>query len=110
MTPEEKRQQALQELNHANEVRLNRARILRELNAGKKSLEEVLESEWCQSATVFNVVRKQHRWARQRTLRLLAKVGISETREVRQLTPRQRAALLAEVSRLQSGRSVALRR
>lgn len=88
------REQALEMLNYANEVRLARSKVLHELNKGTKTLEEVLDNEWCQQATVYNVVRRIHRYGRARTLRALQHAGISETRQVQHLTQRQRAILL----------------
>lgn len=87
-------EQVLASLAYANEVRKSRAKVLNDLNAGKRSLRAVLEHPDVQTALIFNVLRRQRRWGRARTTRLLERLMISETRQVQFLTQRQKDVII----------------
>lgn len=84
-------------LARANAVRIARAALKREIAAGRRSLPEVIAE--CpvevHSMPVAELIEAQHRWGQARTLRLLRRVELSETKPLGHLTPRQRRALIA---------------
>jgi hypothetical protein len=89
--------QHMQALARANEVRLARAELKRQVAVGEVSAAEVvLASPWeAESMTVSDLLLSQCRWGNQRCRKLLAQVPMSETMTVGAMTERQRAALAA---------------
>lgn len=102
--PEARHAQAMDALQYANEVRTRRCRILKSLSRGEVTVAEVLDNEWCQTATIFNVLRHQHRWGRARVHRLLTRTGVPEGKQIRFLTQRQRAAILTDLRLVREGK------
>jgi hypothetical protein len=89
--------QHLQALNRANEVRLARAELKRQVAEGRVSVGDVIvESPWeaC-SMTVADLLMSQRRWGLTRCRKLLAQIPVSETKTIGSLTERQRYALAA---------------
>lgn len=80
----------------ANDIRLGRAQIKREIKAGECSVIDVLEAcpFVCDTMTVFELFSLQPRWARHRTLNFLVKASIKEGRLLKELTSRQRKILI----------------
>ena len=91
-------QQHLRALEHANRVRLARARLKRQIGAGELPAAEVITScPWeAHSMSISDVLMSQKRWGRARCRRLLLSIGVPENKQVGTLTDRQRLAL-AEV-------------
>ena len=91
--------QHLRALNRANEVRLARAELKREIADGSRSVAEVvLDCPWeSASMTIADLLMSQHRWGRTRCKRFLASVPMSETKTIGSLTDRQRACLAARL-------------
>jgi hypothetical protein len=87
--------QHLRALERANEVRLARADLKRNVGAGRLSAAEVvLACPWqAQRMTVSELLMAQRRWGRTRTRRLLMSLGVSENKLIGSLTERQRIAL-----------------
>lgn len=81
-------------LDRANEVRLARVVLKREVRSGALSLGDALVDGRAGSMEVKQLVECQHRWGRRRTLRVLRGLRIGEKRRVGDLTERQRAALV----------------
>ena len=78
----------------ANRVKRDRVGVKRRLRAGEVTLAEALEHECCQTMTVFQLLCAQYGWGRERTVRVLSRLQISELRHVGLLTDRQRALLV----------------
>lgn len=97
--------QALEALERANEVRLGRARIKREIREGRLSVGDALDFDCVGGMRVFDLLQAQKRWGSAgpagsqgvKAKRLLGEVGVSLYRTVGALTPRQRAALMAQL-------------
>jgi hypothetical protein len=87
--------QHMRALAHANEVRLARAALKREIKAGTENAADVVRT--CPSAvetmTVSELLRSQSRWGRTRVRKFLIPLAVSENRELGRLTVRQRGEL-----------------
>lgn len=93
-------EQHLKALEHANRVRLARARMKREIAAGELSAAEViLCCRWeAETMKISDLLMSQMRWGRTRSRRLLISHAVPENKEVGTLTERQRRALVAVLS------------
>jgi len=89
-------------LQRANEVRLARAELKRQVAKGETTVAEiVLRCPWeAESMTIADLLMSQRRWGVTRCRKLLSYVPMSETKTVGTMTDRQRNALaeLLEVS------------
>lgn len=87
--------QHIQALEHANRVRLARAALKREVQAGALEAHEVVRScPWeAESMSVSELLRSQRRWGRTRTRKFLTPLALSENRQLGRLTFRQREML-----------------
>lgn len=99
--PSRSREQRLDALRHANDVRVARAQLKRQLALGERRLDELLGEvpEFARSAKVFDLVRAAPKLGPVRARQLLVHCGISETKTVGGLSERQRAALIALLRR-----------
>lgn len=89
--------QHMRALAKANVVRLAHAELKRELKRGELTLEDAMKDERAESIAVFDLLMSQHRWGRWRTRRLLGQLSIRDNKQVRELTARQRQAVLDAV-------------
>ena len=89
--------QHLRALARANEVRLARAELKRQVAEGEISAAHViLECPWeAASMTVSDLLTSQRRWGSTRCRKLLASIPMSENKTVGSMTERQRKALAA---------------
>lgn len=89
--------QHMQALARANEVRLARAQMKREIASGQRDVLTVIgDCPWeAESMTLGELLRAQRRWGRARSRRLINSVSLSETKQLGSLTDRQRQLLLA---------------
>lgn len=88
--------QHMQALDRANVVRLARADLKRAVQAGlpiRQALDPEFSSE-AQSMPIFELLRSQRLWGKHRARRLLQDLGISESRPIGVLTPRQRSLII----------------
>lgn len=87
--------QHIRALEHANRVRLARAALKREVQAGKTPAEQIVRlCPWeAQTMSVSELLRSQSRWGRTRTRKFLSPLALSENRPLGRLTQRQREAL-----------------
>jgi hypothetical protein len=87
--------QHLRALARANEVRLARAELKRQVADGEISAAHViLECPWeAASMTVSDLLTSQRRWGSTRCRKLLASIPMSENKTVGSMTERQRQAL-----------------
>jgi hypothetical protein len=97
--------QCMQALARANEVRLARAALKRDVSAGRREVTEViLDSPWeADSMSLSELLCSQRRWGRARSRKLLSSIALNEAKRVGTLTDRQRrilvGALEAKLSR-----------
>ncbi len=91
--------QHMRALDRANQVRLARAELKRQIADGTVTVVDVLEdTPWeAASMTVADLLMSQHRWGRQRCRRFLGAIPMNETKTVATLTERQREQLVARL-------------
>lgn len=91
--------QHMRALAEANRVRLARAALKREVEAGSVDTAEVVrECPWeVETMTIGELLRSQRRWGRTRSRKFLVSLTLNENREIGRLTSRQRAMLAAEL-------------
>jgi predicted DNA binding protein len=87
----------MQALARANEVRLARAALKRDISAGRREVTEVvLDSPWeAESMSLSELLCSQRRWGRARSRKLLSSIALTEGKRVGTLTDRQRRILAA---------------
>jgi hypothetical protein len=96
----------MQALARANEVRLARAALKRDVGAGRRAVTDVIaESPWeAQSMSLSELLCSQRRWGRARSRKLLSSAALGEAKKLGSLTERQRRVLVhaleAKLSRL----------
>jgi hypothetical protein len=88
--------QCMQALARANEVRLARAALKRDVSAGRREVTEViLDSPWeADSMSLSELLCSQRRWGRARSRKLLSSIALNEAKRVGTLTDRQRRVLV----------------
>jgi hypothetical protein len=91
--------QCMQALARANEVRLARAVLKRDISAGRREVTEVvLDSPWeADSMSLSELLCSQRRWGRARSRKLLSSIALNEAKRVGTLTDRQRRLLVAAI-------------
>jgi hypothetical protein len=89
--------QCMQALARANQVRLARAALKRDISAGRSDVTNViLDSPWeAESMSLSELLCSQRRWGRARSRKLLASAGLNEGKRLGTLTERQRRILVA---------------
>ena len=87
--------QHIRALELANRVRLARAALKREVQAGNKPAQEIVRAcPWeAETMSVSELLRSQARWGRTRTRKFLGPLAVNENRQLGRLTLRQREAL-----------------
>jgi hypothetical protein len=98
--------QCMEALARANQVRLARAALKREICAGNRSVTEVvMESPWeAESMSLSELLCSQRRWGRARSRKLLASAALGEGKKVGTLTERQRRILAGALEAKLGGR------
>ena len=91
--------QCMQALARANEVRLARAALKRDITAGRRNVTDVvLSAPWeAESMSLSELLCSQRRWGRARSRKLLASATLSEGKRLGTLTERQRRVLVGEL-------------
>lgn len=91
--------QHLGALRRANEVRLARAELKRRVAEGDLRVATViLRDPWeARSMTIAELLTSQRRWGTARTSKLLAAIGMPETKTIGSFTERQRHLMAALV-------------
>lgn len=87
--------QHMRALARANQVRLARATLKREIAAGARSaLEVVRDCPWeARSMSISELLAAQRRWGKARSRKLVQLAGLKETKELGSMTERQRRVL-----------------
>jgi len=98
--------QCMEALARANQVRLARAALKREIGAGNRSVTEVvMECPWeAESMSLSELLCSQRRWGRARSRKLLASAALGEGKKVGTLTERQRRILAGALEAKLGGR------
>jgi hypothetical protein len=91
--------QHMQALQRANEVRLARAELKREVAKGTITVGEVILNRPAEAAsmTIAELLTSQRRWGTTRSSKFLADIGMPETKTVQSMTDRQRILLATMV-------------
>jgi hypothetical protein len=89
--------QHMRALARANEVRLARAELKRQVGAGRTTAAEVVATcPWeAQSMPLIELLSAQRRWGRARSRKLIVQTGLTENKHIGTLTERQRRLLSA---------------
>src|SRR5882757_192546 len=76
--------QCMEALARANQVRLARAALKRDIGAGRRSVTEVVsESPWeAESMSLSELLCSQRRWGRARSRKLLASAALGEGKKI----------------------------
>jgi hypothetical protein len=92
--------QHLRGVARANEVRLARAELKRQVAEGEVTATEiVLTCPWeAESMPIADLLMSQHRWGRTRCHRFLATMRMSETKTIGSMTERQRHELAGRLN------------
>src|SRR5690349_23474643 len=82
--------QCMEALARANQVRLARAALKRDISAGREAITDViLDSPWeAESMSLSELLCSQRRWGRARSRKLLSSAGLSEGKRLGTLTER----------------------
>lgn len=93
--------QHMQALGLANDIRLRRATLKREITEGTRTAASVLLDPPDEALTmsVFVLLTAQRRWGRSRSLRMLRVAQVKEGKKLSELTPRQRDVLVGLIDR-----------
>jgi hypothetical protein len=86
----------MEALARANEVRLARAALKRDIGAGRRAVTDVIiDSPWeADSMSLSELLCSQRRWGRARSRKLLSSAALSEGKKIGSLTERQRRILV----------------
>jgi hypothetical protein len=100
--------QCMQALARANQVRLARAALKRDIGAGRRGvIDTVVECPWeVESMTLSELLRSQRRWGRARARKLLTSIGLSEGKRLGTLTERQVGILVRALQAKSSGQAL----
>ncbi len=88
-------------LARANEIRSQRARLKRDLKAGRHSIQQLLLNppEYVETAKVFDMLLAVPKYGRVKVNRILTHCRISPSKTIGGLSQRQRAELVALMRR-----------
>ena len=94
--PERSLDQRMEALKRANDIRVRRAQLKRELKDGRASIERVLldPPEYVETAKVLDMLMAVPKFGRVKAARLLNQCRISQSKTVGGLSQRQRAELV----------------
>ena len=93
---EEGQPQHMAALAKANEIRIKRAAIKKDLKTGDLSIIDLLKNPppEIENVALFDLLMCLRRWGRMRTLNLLTSLPISEDKRIGALTDRQKKQLI----------------
>lgn len=95
-TPERSYEQRMDALKRANEIRTYRARLKRELKAGRRDIFDVLADppDYLLTAKVFDILIVVPKYGRVKANRILTRARISPSKTVGGLSERQRREIV----------------
>jgi hypothetical protein len=93
--------QRMEALKRANDIRVRRAQLKKDLKDGRVQIEAVLNAppEYVETAKVFDILMAVPKFGRVKAARFLNQCRISQSKTVGGLSERQRAELLGLFSR-----------
>ena len=93
--------QRMEALKRANDIRVRRAQLKKDLKSGSASIEEILSDppEYVSTAKVFDMLMAVPKFGRVKAARFLNQCRISQSKTVGGLSDRQRAELIGLFSR-----------
>ena len=93
--------QRMEALRRANEIRVKRAKLKKDLKSGTVQLETILRNppEYVETAKVFDILMAVPKFGRVKAARFLNQCRISQSKTVGGLSDRQRAELVALLRR-----------
>ena len=92
----------MEALKRANEIRVRRAQLKKDLKDGRLQIEDVLRDppEYVETAKVFDILMAVPKFGRVKAARFLNQCRISQSKTVGGLSERQRAELLSLFDRV----------
>jgi hypothetical protein len=97
--PERSYEQRITALSKANRLRIYRARLKREMKAGRTTLYEIMCDPDCATMKVYEAMLAQPKVGRIKANKALRRAAISPNKTLGGLTERQRLAILQELPR-----------
>jgi hypothetical protein len=99
--PERTRDQRMRALEKANDIRTRRAKLKRDMKAGKAKVETLLldPPDYVLSAKAFDVIIAVPKYGRVKANRILSQCRISPSKTIGGLSERQRGELVAQLRR-----------
>ena len=99
--PERTHEQRLRALRRANEIRSRRAKLKRDLKAGKVKVEVVLRDppDYVLSAKAFDMILAVPKYGRVKANKVLTQCRISPSKTIGGLSERQRGELVSQLRR-----------
>jgi hypothetical protein len=99
--PERTHDQRMRALRRANEIRSRRAKLKRDLKAGKAKIETLLldPPDYVLSAKAFDMILAVPKYGRVKANRILGQCRISPSKTIGGLSERQRAELVGQLRR-----------
>ena len=99
--PERSLTQRMEALRRANDIRTRRARLKRDLKAGRESIHTLLlePPEYLETAKVFDLLLAVPKYGRVKVNRILTQCRISPSKTIGGLSERQRSELVAMLRR-----------
>src|SRR5438270_1401348 len=99
--PERSLTQRMEALRRANDIRTRRARLKRDLKAGRESIHTLLlePPEYLETAKVFDLLLAVPKYGRVKVNRILTQCRISPSKTIGGLSQRQRAELVTLMRR-----------
>ena len=93
--------QRMEALRRANEIRVRRAKLKKDLKAGKARIEDILTKppEYVETAKVFDMLMAVPKFGRVKAARFLNQCRISQSKTMGGLSDRQRAELVGLLRR-----------
>ena len=93
--------QRMEALKRANDIRVKRAQLKKDLKSGDASIEEILRNppEFVSTAKVFDMLMAVPKFGRVKAARFLNQCRISQSKTVGGLSERQRAELVGLLRR-----------
>ena len=99
--PERTHDQRMKALRRANDIRTRRAKLKRDLKAGKTSVDGLLldPPEWVMTAKVFDMILAVPKYGRVKANKILTQCRISPSKTIGGLSQRQRGELVQMLRR-----------
>jgi hypothetical protein len=95
--PERSLNQRMDALARANQIRIKRAQLKRDLKAGRRSIHSLLlePPEWVETAKVFDMLLAVPKYGRVKVNKILAHCRIAPSKTIGGLSERQRSELIS---------------